>query len=176
MTHQELVTIRGVPVEIPDPARLTHLQFRRFAGCPVCNLHLRFFVRRNQELRDAGVSEVVVFHSKKETMMEFQGQLPFAAVADPEKKLYAQFGADRRMSPLQYLNPRTWWAGIRAIASARSLPGKLDHNTGTGEDRRGLPSDFLIDKDARVVAVKYGRRVDDHWSVDEVLSLARHRP
>ncbi|NVB84948.1 MAG: AhpC/TSA family protein, partial [Kofleriaceae bacterium] len=36
-----LVSLDGEPIEVPDPARLVHLQFRRFAGCPVCNLHLR---------------------------------------------------------------------------------------------------------------------------------------
>jgi hypothetical protein len=33
--------IHGVPLSVPDAGnRLTHLQFRRFAGCPICNLHL----------------------------------------------------------------------------------------------------------------------------------------
>ncbi|WP_259464520.1 hypothetical protein [Streptomyces sp. TLI_171] len=32
----------------PVPAGgLLHLQFRRFAGCPVCNLHLRSFAVRH---------------------------------------------------------------------------------------------------------------------------------
>ena len=95
----ELVSITGTHLSIPDPARLTHLQFRRYAGCPVCNLHLRSFARRNNELVNAGIREIVVFHSKRETMMEFQGQLPFAAVADPDKKLYDEFDANRKMSP-----------------------------------------------------------------------------
>ena len=34
--------IHGVPVSVPaEDGRLTHLQFRRFAGCPICNLHLQ---------------------------------------------------------------------------------------------------------------------------------------
>jgi len=32
---------------IPEPDGLVHLQFRRFAGCPVCNLHLRSFASRH---------------------------------------------------------------------------------------------------------------------------------
>jgi len=103
-------------------------------------------------------------------MLQFQGQLPFAAVADPEKKLYAQFGADRRMSPLLFLSPRTWWAGIIAIAKIRP-PRDADE----GEDHMGLPSDFLIGKDGQVIAMKYGKRPDDHWSVDEVLRLSNYR-
>jgi hypothetical protein len=59
----------------------------------------------------AGICEVVVFHSKRETMLEFQGALPFAATADPEKKLYAEFGVGK-MSPLSAFDPRSWRAGL----------------------------------------------------------------
>ena len=32
-----LRTLQDQPLQIPDAAgRLTHLQFRRFAGCPIC--------------------------------------------------------------------------------------------------------------------------------------------
>ena len=37
----ELETIRGKVIKIPDPEHKIHLQFRRYAGCPVCNLHMR---------------------------------------------------------------------------------------------------------------------------------------
>jgi hypothetical protein len=38
--------------------------------------------------------------------------------------------------------------------------------------RLGLPADFLIAPDGRVLAEKYGAHVDDQWSVDELLTLA----
>ena len=65
---------------------------------PVCNLHLRSIARRHDELLAAGNHEVAVFHSSAATMLEFQGQLPFAVIADPGKKLYAEFGVGT-MSP-----------------------------------------------------------------------------
>jgi hypothetical protein len=40
-------TIHDRELAIPDPGRWVHLQFRRFAGCPVCNLHLQAFARRH---------------------------------------------------------------------------------------------------------------------------------
>jgi hypothetical protein len=39
--------------------------------------------------------------------------------------------------------------------------------------RFGLPADFLIGTDGRVLAVKYGQHADDHWSVGELLGIAR---
>jgi len=169
LSRRELITIKGEPVSVPDPDRLVHLQFRRYAGCPVCNLHLRSLTARHGELLAAGIREVAVFHSRRETMLEFQGQLPFAAVADPRRTLYAEFGADRQISPLAALDPRSWRAAGRALSRAPSLRGAA----GRGERHVGLPADFLIGRDGQILAVRYGRRVDDHWSVDDLLALAR---
>jgi len=173
--RNDLVTIRGERVRIPDSERLVHLQFRRYAGCPVCNVHLRSIARRHVEILAAGIREVVVFHSTAETMQEFQGQLPFAAIADPEKKLYAEFGADRKMSPMAVLNPRMWWVAASALAKGLRF-NRLHGASGKGEEHSGLPSEFLIGQDGRVLAVKYGKSIDDHWSVDELLRLAIQVP
>jgi len=162
-----LLSIHGEPVPIPDRDALVHLQFRRYAGCPVCNLHMRSISRRYDEILEAGIREVVVFHSRVETMLELQGLLPFAAIADPEKKLYAEFGVEK-MSPWMALNPRSWMAAGRALTQATSLRGA----TGKGEEHLGLPAEFLIRSDGHVLAAKYGEVADDHWSVDELLALA----
>ena len=100
-----------------------------------------------------------------------QAELAFAAIADPDKTLYAAFGVEAKMSPLAALNPRTWKAAARALTQAPSLKGA----TGKGEEHMGLPADFLIGADGRVIAAKYGKRIDDQWSVDELLGLAKGR-
>ena len=42
-----LLNIHGAKVSIPDAkSKWVHLQFRRFAGCPICNLHLQSFLQR----------------------------------------------------------------------------------------------------------------------------------
>jgi peroxiredoxin len=166
----EVMTIHGNLVRIPDSERLVHLQFRRYAGCPACNVHLRSIARRHDEVLAAGIQEVVVFHSKRETMLEFQGALPFAAIADPEKKLYAEFGVGK-MSPLSAFDPRSWRAVYRALTRSPNLRGAM----GKGEEHMGLPADFLIGSDGAILAAKYGAYVDDHWSVDDLLALARTR-
>ena len=40
ITARELTTIQSERILLPAPGTLTHLQFRRYAGCPICNLHL----------------------------------------------------------------------------------------------------------------------------------------
>ncbi len=163
----------------PAPASvLVHLQFRRFAGCPVCHLHLRSFARRHRELEAAGVREVVLFHSPPEELRPHTADLPFAVVADPDKRLYAEFGVES--SPRALLDPRAWLPILRAVvfAVAGILTGTVRPPAANPQGGRlGLPADFLIAPDGpregRVVACKYGAHVDDQWSVDEVLALAR---
>jgi peroxiredoxin len=160
-------------VELPRREGLVHLQLRRFAGCPVCNLHLATFVRRHGELVDAGVHEVVVFHSSTAALRRHAAGLPFAVVADPAKALYREFGVEARRRAL--LDPRAWPAIVRGVARStwevvrrrrRFPPVRPDGG------RFGLPADILVGPDGRVVAAHYGAHADDQWSVDEVLRIA----
>jgi hypothetical protein len=168
-----LTTVSGDPVTVPGPDRLIHLQFRRFAGCPVCNLHLRSVVRRHHEIEAAGVREVVVFHSPAEELRPHTADLPFAVVADPDKRLYREFGVEQ--SPRALLAPRAWGPILRAVVSGawhvvrgrEHLPSTSPHG-----GRLGLPADFLIAPGGQVLATKHGEHAYDQWSVDELLELA----
>jgi peroxiredoxin len=173
---RQLVAISGESVSVPDPGALVHLELRRFAGCPICNLHLRSVVQRKDELAAAGIKEVVVFHSTDEEMRKYQAELPLAVVADPQKKLYAEFGVEA--APRAVLNPRVWPAILRAVGHTigavirrKEKAPPIKHENGS----LGLPGDFLIDSDGRVVASKYGTHAYDQWTVDEVLELAKSR-
>lgn len=163
---RELVALAG-RVQVPDPIRVVHLQFRRFAGCPICCLHLRSFAARHDEIVAAGVVEVAVFYSPAEDLRKVHTQLPFAVVPDPERRLYAEFGVGSSSRAL--LDPRAWVAIVRGIASGASS----DPSAGQSDGSFGLPADFLVASSGRVLARKYGRYADDQWSVDELLALVR---
>jgi peroxiredoxin len=177
VNERKLTAVSGDQVAVPDPDRLIHLQFRRFAGCPVCNLHLRSVVRRHGEIEAAGVREVVVFHSPTEELLPHTTDLPFAVVADPARRLYAEFGVER--SPRALLSPRAWGPIVRAVLSgALEVARRREHLPATSPHggRLGLPADFLIAPDGRVLATQYGEHVYDQWSVDELLELAARTP
>lgn len=168
-----LAPVSGPPLVVPDPGRVVHVQFRRFAGCPVCHLHLRSVARRHEEIERAGIREVVFFHSPAEELREHVAHLPFAVVADPRKELYAAFGVEAHRRSL--LDPRGWPGIVRGVcASAVELlrgRGRLPAAAQPG-GRTGLPADFLVTPDGRIAAAKYGEHIDDQWSVDELLALA----
>jgi hypothetical protein len=165
LAARELRTVAGAPVRLPDPDRLTHLQFRRHAACPVCNLHLRSIVHRHDDILAAGIREIVVFHSPAEELLSYQADLPFAVIADPGKRLYREFGVEAK--PRALLDPRAWLPAVRGVirvgwrAAATAHGGVL-----------GLPADFLISPDNRVLARKYGTHANDQWTVDQLLDHA----
>lgn len=170
----ELADVAGAPVPVPDPGRLVHLQFRRFAGCPVCSRHLRSFAVRHAELEQAGIREVVLFHSSAADLEPHTRDLPFAVVPDREKAHYRAFGVES--APRSLLDPRAWPAIVTSVA--RDLPlflrgrkplPKMPPDGG----RLGLPADFLIRSDGLVLHSYYGVHADDQWSLDTVLELAR---
>lgn len=170
------IDLAGREIRIPDANAAVHLQFRRFAGCPVCDLHLRSFERRQDEIASAGVREVVAFHSTAAELRRYGAEhLPFSVIADPDKRLYREFGVEA--APRSLLDPRAWPAILRAVASAlwlvlrhrRRLPPIRPEG-----GRFGLPADFLIAQDGTVLSCHYGTHVFDQWSVDAVLLAARN--
>ncbi|MFF2815652.1 peroxiredoxin-like family protein [Kitasatospora cineracea] len=168
----------GAPLPPVPPDGLTHLQFRRFAGCPICNLHLRGFAVRHPELRAAGVREVVAFHSPADELRPYADGLPFPLLADPERRLYRAYGVERGARAL--LDPRVWPSIVLGVLSGvpQVLRGRerLPSARPSG-GRLGLPADFLIAADGRLLAAHYGTHAADHWPVDRVLALAaEHRP
>ncbi len=170
---RELVSVSGDAVSIPDPDRVVHLQFRRFAGCPICNLHLQSIVRRHDEIANAGIREVVVFHSTDQELRRYVDDLPFAVVGDPARALYAEFGVGA--SPRAVLDPRAVAPVLVPMVRlniGRIRAHKPPANMHPSGGRLGLPADFLIGSDGRVIACKHGTHANDQWSVDEVLAHA----
>ena len=161
-----LTDIHGAAVAIPHArAKWVHLQFRRFAGCPICNLHVHEFVERNGELKAAGIEEVVVYHSPLASLLPYQGSFPFAVIADPEKKIYQQFGVGTSIFAI--LDVRAWPAMIKGMSASDKPKGDPEGGA------LGRPADFLISPDGKIVASHYGRHAFDQWSVDELLRMAK---
>ncbi len=158
---QQWRDVHNNPVDVPHSNRWTHIQFRRYSGCTVCNLHLHSFITRQPELESAGIQEVVVFNSTQERILADLPNSPFHLIADPRKHLYQQFGVDKSL--LAVFNPAVWLFALRgALQFGVQLP--RDNETSFG-----LPADFLVNAQGKLVAVQYGKHANDQWSIDEVL-------
>ena len=160
-----LTTVRGETLNLPDPSvRFIHVQFRRWSGCPICNLHIASLRRNADRINRAGIREVLFFHSKPEEILEFQKDLPFDMIGDPGKVYYKRFGVESSLK--FFLSFKTLWAALRGL-----LSGNFNLKMGGGP--HGLPADFLVAADGRIVAVKYGTSAYDQWSVDELIALTQ---
>lgn len=158
--------IDGSPVTVPGRNNgLVHVQFRRFAGCPVCNFHLISMARRVDEVHAAGIRQVVFFHSSAQEMRKYQAQLPFSCVADPAKQYYRAWGVETSLGALFHL--RVLINGARWVLGQRRFYRKAENGV------FGLPADFLVDAQGVIVACKYGQHADDQWDVDNLLQAAR---
>lgn len=159
--------IHGSEVSIPGPEPWTHLQFRRFAGCPICNLHLQSIIARHQDIKEAGIREVVIFHSSDAELLPYQGHFPFDVVGDPTKTLYRKYGVES--SIFAFLSLKAWAASLKGNLRKDKPKQKGMPNGGIA----GLPADFLIASDGTVRAVHYGTHAYDQWTVNELLQLTR---
>jgi peroxiredoxin len=160
--------IHGKEVAVPDKeGSLIHLQFRRYAGCPVCNLHLQSFVKRHSDLKDAGMKEVVIFHSSDEELLKHQSNFPFDVVGDPGKTLYKKYGVESSITSI--FNPKAWPAMIKGLFTK----GRPDISLAPTGGVLGLPADILINAEGKIEAVHYGTHANDQWSVDHVMKLAK---
>jgi len=162
-----VTNLDGDSVAIPDPAHRLHLQFRRHAGCPICNTHLRSVTQRLDEITAAGIREVVFFHSSAQVLRDHQVELPFDVVPDPQRQTYREFGVEK--SGRSILTPK-----ILASVGTGVIQQRAKGTLGTlTESHLGMPADFLIDTDGTVLAAKYGEHGADQWTVDELLAVAR---
>lgn len=130
ITRRGLMTTRPQQIRLPDPASLVHLQFRRYAGCPFCNLHLRSVAQRHQQLVAAGIREVVVFQSPPADLLAQQGDVPFRRRAFCTIAGHARTGVSHE--PCRRGSARC----ERRLRPARSVIGELD----CFRTRAGLPT------------------------------------
>jgi hypothetical protein len=88
--------VTGEAINLPDPKRLVHLQFRRFVDYPICNTHIAEFRRSARETETAGIKEVIVFYSSPKSIRSYQKDVPFVMVGDPKKAFSRTSGSKPR--------------------------------------------------------------------------------
>jgi peroxiredoxin Q/BCP len=143
------------------------LSFVRYAGCPHCGLRIFYLTSRYAELQQRGLSIVAVTESSLEQTRSQQvlNDAPFAIIADPQRHLFRQFGAES--SPWGALLGKLIRRDEMAEARARGLRGPMNGNLFR------MPADFLIGPDGKIRLAHYGHDLGDHLpfqAIDEMLT------
>jgi peroxiredoxin len=166
--HFKAEALTGKMVSLNDYRNKNLLiKFYRFATCPICNLHLRNFVRRFDDVQRHGLSVLCVFHSPISSMEKnLAATLPFELLSDPQKKIFQSYGVQSSWSGMFAWDVmRDYFLAMKAGFSS----GMLSHDGGV----KGHPADFIIDKDGRIVYTHYGRNYADSLSVDQVITISK---
>ena len=161
-------SVRGTQVSLYElRGRPTLLKFYRFAGCPICNLHLRELARRHGELEAAGLTTVIFFHSPEEIVeREIGKELPFELVADPDKRIFAAYGVEASLRGM-FTGQVARDYGRAMAAGYRSKP--LGHHGGI----TGHPADFILDADGVIRHAHYGTDYSDSLGVEAAIQAAQ---
>jgi peroxiredoxin len=153
-----LETLRG---------RTVLLKFYPFATCPVCNLHMRHFVREYKVLEALGLTTVVLFHPPDTRVTHsHRPRVPFDIVGDPTKHIFAAYGVEKSWAVM--LSPAV--ALDYAAALWNGFPPDLLPSDG---GITGNPADFMIDADGRIAHAHYGRHDADSLAVPQIAAIRR---
>ena len=171
----ELTTIRGDTVRIRTD-HLVHLQFRRFAGCPICRPpssldgHAQ---RRDCRRRDPGGRRLSLLRRRPPSLCD---DSPSPSSAIPSGSCTGSSASRQPRAPCSTRAPGCQSSGCSARLSRESRDADSPRRLSCRRAGQiGLPADVLVAGDGRVLASKYGVHAYDQWSVDELLELARRR-
>lgn len=146
------------------------LSYYRYSECMLCNLRIHELMKYQQEWAQQGLEMVAVFQSPKEDVIaSMQKHLPpFPVISDPERKLYALYGADRG-------NIAGWIQGVLKpgrVLKAASLGFPIIFGAGK---QTLFPADFLIDEKGVLLEVFYSPDVSSHLPIERILGHLRFK-
>lgn len=159
----EAKTLTGEPFHSSFlQGKRVYLTFLRTAACPFCNLRVHELIKRTEYLHAQDIEVVAVFASTTEHIMQHAGkQHPtFIILADPEERLYKQFG-------LTHSRLGMFKAMLR-IGTLLTIMKKGFFTLRSMMDPPVLPADFLIKADQTIHTAYYGKDFRDHLSFEQI--------
>ncbi len=158
-----LEALDGSRLDCSRPGGPVVVSFTRYAGCPVCQLHVARIAAAMPEFRARSCGVWMVFQSTparlQAAMAEWQPG--FAAVADPTARLYDAFGAAASLAG--YVHPRSLLALGRATVAGKR------HGRFEGRETQ-MPADFVLDHAGGIILAHQGRDVGDDTPVAALLA------
>jgi len=154
----EVTDIIGNPIRLQDYAgQKLMLSFYRYASCPLCNLRVHQLAMRQDEFKNKEMNLLAFFQSPQASIARYVGRqdVPFPMVADPERKVYGQYGVESSWAGFFIAGVTKLPHLIRASLKG-FFPGKMEGQTAL------VPADFLIGPDLKIEVAYYGNDIGDH--------------
>ena len=142
------------------------IKFHRFSGCPVCQCQVHEFINEQYKLKAAGIETLVFMHSSKNKIQSNFKEVPgLHIIGDKPKAFYHQYYS--QFSWRKFFSIASWRVTMAAI-----FKGYFPHFNKFEGGIVGLPSDFLLDENNRIIDLHYGKHFGDSWTVTDVLGKA----
>lgn len=138
------------------------LSFFRDAGCPFCNFRLYEMTHNYQAWKDQNLEVVAVFSDTSEQVRRFVAKhpRPFTMLADPNLKLYNQYGIEHSTAALL----KAFLFKLPRIVKGFAKGARPSNNPHV----RIVPADFLLNEEGYIEQVWYGRDTSDHIPLEQV--------
>lgn len=158
-----LESLEGTRLDCRRPTAPAVVLFTRYAGCPVCQVHVGRVAEAMPDFRARSCGVWMVFQSAPELLQAAMAEWKpgFSAVADPGARLYDAFGVEASVAG--YVHPRSLVALLRAVAAGKR------HGRFEGRETQ-LPAAFVLDPGGTIVFAHYGRDVGDEAPVATLLA------
>ena len=140
------------------------IKFHRFAGCPVAQYQIHELIKRQNELNTAGIETIIFMHSSKRNILSNFRETPGLHIIADRHKIYY------RLYQSQFLLKKLFSIESWRVTFSSIFKGNFPHFNKFGGGILGIPSDFLLDKNGRIVDLHYGEHFGDSWTVSEIVN------
>lgn len=163
----ETTDVFDMPFSLSDnnKGKKVFLVFMRFAGCPVCNLHVNQLLKNADRFKKKNINVVIVYESSKSIMLDYlQGEkYPFTFIADPENTLYKLYSVEKSLVKL--LSSLFKGMMAKVIAGKKLYKKKI---TDDGKVTR-MEAEFLIDETGKISIAHYAEFLGDNVQLNDLL-------
>ena len=164
-------TIDGQAIDLAAlQGRPLLLNLFRYTGCPLCSLSYWYMIEKYPMWHARGLQVITVFESQPDAVRTFAAKysMPFSVIADPEHRIYRQYGADT-----------SWWGFFWGFIRhrddyAESRRRGLANSAINGTINR-MPSQFLLTPELMIDTAHYGNDFGDFLAFEHIETfLARY--
>ena len=135
----------------------------------MCNLRIHELIQLKDSFSNNNLKVILFLQSPKEdilTQVVKDQEFPFTVIADPEKKIYNQYGLYSSMVATM----RSMTKVSRIIKGLRAGFKMIIFQRG---DMHLMPADFLINTDGIIEQAYYGTTSGDHIETESILEFAK---
>jgi peroxiredoxin Q/BCP len=147
------------------------LGFYRNVACPFCNRRVHQLMLNSVKLKNSDTALVFLFESSNEKLKKsafHKGVAPWPLIGDPQQEVYKKYGVGSSIMKMMRTLVSADVMGGMKNAKENGYPDEKDNDASMAM----IPADFFINENFVIERAHYGKHMDDHVPLDDLLSFA----